>query len=483
MSNNILKKILQFSILAILVSFLKLSPTIAATYCIDATDGNDSNDGLSTSSAWKTIAKVNSSSFQPGDYILFKKGEIWREQLNIPSSGIEGNPITFGAYGVGDKPAISGGSERDYAVLIANKRYIVIDGIKCSNSLHGAITIGGISDNITVQNCIMTGSRHGIAIYDNAGGDNIIQNNLIYDLTGNGINANPHTGSTSGSETIIKGNVIYNAFDFGMFCRVNYWIIEDNEIYNCGHNTELGVECVGILIYSASADDDTGRHNVIRRNKINGIVSAGYEGSGIECDRWCNNNKVYYNVCFNNDGPGITLYDAANNEVYGNTCYGNCKNSSGELGKKGEIRLSSSISDLNKNNKVKNNIAYAIRPSVYALYIDSSTSDNEIDLDSNCWYSTNENWYFWNGAGSSNLEKWNGLSVVGADLYTDPNMVNPANENFQLRGSSRCIDAGTNVGITKDFLGNNVPQGVGVDIGAFEYQIIKPPTNIHIIYP
>jgi hypothetical protein len=51
-----------------------------ATYYADCTKGNDSNNGLSSSTAWKTIAKVNNSNFNPEDYILFKRGETWREQ-------------------------------------------------------------------------------------------------------------------------------------------------------------------------------------------------------------------------------------------------------------------------------------------------------------------------------------------------------------------------------------------------------------------
>jgi parallel beta-helix repeat protein len=75
------------------------STAYAATYYVDVTNGNDPNDGLSPETAWKTINKVNSMNFYPGDSILFKRGEIWREQLNVRSSGKEGNPITFGAYG------------------------------------------------------------------------------------------------------------------------------------------------------------------------------------------------------------------------------------------------------------------------------------------------------------------------------------------------------------------------------------------------
>jgi hypothetical protein len=79
-----------------------------ATYYVDATGGSDSANGTSDSTPWKTIAKVNAATFSAGDSILFKKGETWREQLTVPSSGSAGNPITFGAYGSGEKPVITG---------------------------------------------------------------------------------------------------------------------------------------------------------------------------------------------------------------------------------------------------------------------------------------------------------------------------------------------------------------------------------------
>ena len=63
----------------------------AATYYVDATTGDDSKDGLSPGTAWKTIAKVNVSAFLPGDQILLKRGEVWRESLVPPSSGTAGN--------------------------------------------------------------------------------------------------------------------------------------------------------------------------------------------------------------------------------------------------------------------------------------------------------------------------------------------------------------------------------------------------------
>jgi len=78
------------------------------TYYVDSVNGNNSNSGTSESSPWQTIEKVNESEFAPGDRILFKRGDIWREQLALNSSGEPGAPILVDAYGSGPAPIVSG---------------------------------------------------------------------------------------------------------------------------------------------------------------------------------------------------------------------------------------------------------------------------------------------------------------------------------------------------------------------------------------
>ena len=65
--------------------------------------GSDANNGLTTATAWQTVAKVNSMSFSSGDSILFNRGNTWNERLVPLSSGIH-----IAAYGTGNKPIISG---------------------------------------------------------------------------------------------------------------------------------------------------------------------------------------------------------------------------------------------------------------------------------------------------------------------------------------------------------------------------------------
>src|SRR3989304_4873041 len=98
-------KRLSIVIFLLFVFFTNLFPQ---TYYVSSSNGNDNNNGLSESSPWKTIAKVNSISFNPGNQILFKRGDIWvGEQLLINRSGSASERIRFASYGDGLKPIIT----------------------------------------------------------------------------------------------------------------------------------------------------------------------------------------------------------------------------------------------------------------------------------------------------------------------------------------------------------------------------------------
>ena len=81
----------------------------AATYFV-SNQGHDANSGKSPDLAWRTLGKVNAmmASFKPGDVILFKRGHRFAGKIVVTASGEEGRPITFGAYGSGDRPIING---------------------------------------------------------------------------------------------------------------------------------------------------------------------------------------------------------------------------------------------------------------------------------------------------------------------------------------------------------------------------------------
>ncbi|MEP6949075.1 MAG: hypothetical protein ABI863_07375, partial [Ginsengibacter sp.] len=99
-----MRKFLIAFLLIITIGFT----TNAKTYYV-SNSGNDNNDGLTTSTPWKTLAKVSSFyGFAAGDDVLFNRDEEYYGRLIINNSGSSGNPITIGAYGSGAMPVITG---------------------------------------------------------------------------------------------------------------------------------------------------------------------------------------------------------------------------------------------------------------------------------------------------------------------------------------------------------------------------------------
>lgn len=113
-----------------------------------------------------------------------------------------------------------------------------------------------------------------------------------------------------------------------------------------------------------------------------------------------------------------------------------------------------------------NKITYDVQNNIVANWSrgmdDSFNTVNFVALNNNCFNGNTTNYYD-NGTGNLNAK-------VGAQsITTDPKFVTPGN-NFQLQAGSSCIDAGANLGLTSDYLGNPVPFGLAPDIGAYERQ-------------
>ncbi len=65
-----------------------------------AANGNDSNNGTSESTPWKTLSKVNSANLGSGSAVFFRRGDTFRGNI-VAQAG-----VTYAAYGEGAKPII-----------------------------------------------------------------------------------------------------------------------------------------------------------------------------------------------------------------------------------------------------------------------------------------------------------------------------------------------------------------------------------------
>ncbi|MBM9513111.1 right-handed parallel beta-helix repeat-containing protein [Desulfogranum marinum] len=252
-----------------------------ATYYV-SNNGSDAADGLTPGTAWKTISKVNSSSFlSPGDCVLFNRGHTWNEQLVIPSSGnIAGGYITFGVYGSGAKPLLdgSGVSLAKHAGLIqsSGKSYIIIDGLRVQDV--GYVIPGGDSaagnENHGINFAI--GTSHGI-----------IRNCEVSNTEAAGIRAH-------GSK-----NIVIAANEVEMACVRSK--SESISISGRSHDIEVMYNKV---------------HN-------NGATGPGYGGSGIDMKGGSYNGKIHHNEIYNLHSVNGIYADAWNKlttniEIYNN---------------------------------------------------------------------------------------------------------------------------------------------------------------------
>ncbi|MCU7550616.1 Ig-like domain-containing protein [Chitinophagaceae bacterium LB-8] len=89
------------------------SSYVHATTYYFSTSGNDSyssTQATNPSTPWKSINKLNAifSTLQPGDAVLFKRGDTFYGTIKPNKSGTASAPITIGAYGSGNNPVITG---------------------------------------------------------------------------------------------------------------------------------------------------------------------------------------------------------------------------------------------------------------------------------------------------------------------------------------------------------------------------------------
>ena len=429
---------IQFVIAVLVAIFVFGSFAWAATYYVDATNGNDDNDGQSPSSAWMTISKINNSSFAQGDSILFKRGETWNEQLSVPSSGSSGNPITFGDYGSDVKPIIDGEETRTYCINVGGKDFITFQNLHLKNA--GMTNLRGWgARNITVEDVDLEYPHKHNAYFGN-GSDNLVIRRCTF------------------HHAAVEHGIYIDASDYPL---VEYSVFHNNKRAGIKFNSGGGIGDVKNPIV---------RYNTFYENNWGGISDyAGYGG------------KYYYNLFYSNIGYSIGLdsdwegrdLPSMNNEIYNNTIYQHANQSDSIV----------SVINGSTGHIIKNNI----------IYRGSSTSDILIRIDADCSATLDHNAYYgvnlnnafqWHETLYSTLSSWQSASNQDAhSIASDPEFNNVNSHDFTLKETSPCIDAGLDAGLSTDMAGTPVPLGLAADIGAFEHYDVRPypPTGLQVV--
>jgi hypothetical protein len=383
-----------------------------ANIYIDQTSGSDSANGL-TGTPWKTIAKVNAASLVPGANVYFKRGETWQEQLTVPSSGSSGSPITFGAYGTGAAPIITGSGSRDHAIKTDGKSYITITGLDLTAAIDSIVYLRN-SDHITLSTCTIHDTAvHGIKIYLGSG---------VHTITGNEI-YNTGVGNSSGGSGC--GLILVAGTGGG------------NNIIQNNYFHDIGGTAGDHAIYNQTVD------NIIRYNRFVPVTSGSRAFYSVSTG-W----QFYYNTiesvagtqaigCGSGSG-GATVY---NNTFY--NCYRGLITLSGQTGV-----------------TIKNNIFSVITDRLYEIQDTTSVTSDYNVFYPNSW-STN-----WNSSWDTNFAGWKTTSSQDAhSINADPLFISTT--NFHLKGNSPARRAGADVSLYTDFAGR--PVSATPTIGAYQF--------------
>jgi hypothetical protein len=316
----------------ILFLFSTALSCLGNTYFVDSRRGNDSAPGRSEDTAWKTLAKVNSTAYQPGDQVLFAKGAVWNEELLVSSSGTAPAPIIFGGYGQGEPPLIDAQSIRNRGISILNKAFVTVDGLAVRNSTSISIEVFN-SQSVNIKNCFIQNSKRTAISVGGKSPDIRIEGCRYSQDPGFSMDGAFVSVFTPVDSAVVSNNEVTNFTGrFAIsFMDVNNAVASGNKIDGGG---------IGIAINACTRNLTGGK---IHHNTISNISSAYGDGEAVELtghvgapNLHCEQDKkfpspvftvsadIYNNVVMSGSSTfgAIDGWHAVNSKVYGNEITG-----------------------------------------------------------------------------------------------------------------------------------------------------------------
>ncbi|MCL5030773.1 MAG: hypothetical protein M1480_17320 [Bacteroidetes bacterium] len=438
-----MKMIKMFKYMILLIT-ITVQLSFATTYYVDAVNGNDNNSGLSPSSAWQSINKVNNFSFASGDVIAFNRGQTFTGYTLTPPptpSGTNNCYLTFTSYGTGNFPVIDGQGTRPAASFL-NLDYLKFNKIKFYNGDSDTPFNSYGSHYMEIDSCIFDAGFSHTAAYIGHAFYLILRNNVFE----NGTDTQHGLYLGGGGHQLIEYNKFINNDGDGIHTNVNVdthtRIIHPIIRYNWFENNSQS--------YQDQASDSAEIYGNVIINKLNG---------------WGPAMAISYESGYND-------LAAANGMIYNNTIIVHNVNASSNTGIYfyGIPQIDGWI--------VKNNIIYLADASGgYFIYQQSGGGTN-LTFDNNLYYSSSgtPQWYL-GGINYISFTNWKNAGYDANGIYANPLFENFTNNDFRLLSGSQAINLGTNLGLVADFAGNSVPP-FKPDAGAFEHPYIQ--TNIKL---
>jgi hypothetical protein len=312
----------------------------ATTYYVSST-GNDANTGTSPASAWATIAKVNGTTFLPGDVLLFEGSHIFSGSifLNAADANDPGQIFTISSFGSGIATIDAGTSYGLYAYNTQGFSIssLIFDGNSPSTNTNAGIMVfsdlaGDLKfSNISITNVeVKNFGEEGVKIYTTknlTGFQNVTLSNLsVHDVMKNGIiiygfaaqslvgwqhknvtisNCEVYNVPGSPLSSALEGNgIVMEGVDGGV---IQNCVAHDNGQNNSNANGPAGIWSLESNNITIQYCESYHIHN-----------GTGQDGLGFDFDGGVNNSLMQYNYSHDNDGAGFLMGQYANARPWSN---------------------------------------------------------------------------------------------------------------------------------------------------------------------
>ncbi len=335
---------LRLAIITIFLLTLFRAPLSATDYYIDCVAGSDQGAGRSAGEAWRSLDKINATTFVPGDSILLKRGSRCTGKLWPKGSGQEGRPIRIGAYGKGALPVIDG-SGHEAALKLFNQQYWHIENLETTGGdPYGVLVSGerGTLRHFRLTNLVVhdvTGQvktkSSGLVVFKSGGSDQTFDDILIDGVTAynttqwSGIMVLGAAGrdlsdwSRRASNVTIRNSIVHDVYGDGIVMfQVHKGLIEKSVAWRAGLQPTQTIGTPNGIWYWSCSDC------TIEWTEGFSIDSPGVDGGVYDIDWGCDNSIIQYNFAHDSMGYcasvfGSGNYTTSNSVVRYNICVNN----------------------------------------------------------------------------------------------------------------------------------------------------------------
>lgn len=400
--------------------------------------GSDDNPGTK-SLPWKTIQKA-ADTLKPGETVFIREG-TYSEQVSLSYRDNSAGPfITFTNY-PGELVVLDGSNidiqYGDGLILIKKTDYIRISGLRIQHSNGAGILVVGANNIVVENNRTFDTVKSGIGIW--------ASNHVVVDGNEIALACNEHPGYPASEENL------------SIAAGSSYVEIRNNHIHQAANIPDGFAGGEGINVKDGAHDVNI-YNNVVHLDERSDGKPSNRLAFGL--DGWTNetyNISFFNNIAYNNETgfvveseEGATVHDIF---IYNNIAYNNGTGFLIPNWKKNE-------SSLKKNVYFLNNTAYLNK---IGFYINSVMIENIVFRNNIIWESMT----------AIKIGANVPISQITSDhnlTDRDPKFIDPISGDFHLQSSSPAIDNGSAVNAPDvDMDNNNRPQGLGFDIGAYEY--------------